>query len=614
MCGIAGIAGRGREWPEESGLQLVARLLDMQAHRGPDDSGLWESGNVVLGHRRLAIIDLSAAGHQPMTDPESRCAITFNGEIYNFKELRTELESAGRIFHSLSDTEVILNAYAEWGNRFVERLDGMFAFVICDPVRRILLFARDHIGIKPLYYSRASNGALCWASEVRPLVRSRLVSRALDHQSLSGFLRLGSIPEPETIFEGIKAFPPGHMAEVSIDSLSQFVPRPYWDLESFYLSGGGDSGNHPSMLEQTVRDQLVADVPVGIYLSAGLDSSALAAIAVATRETPGRLEAFTIASGDGNQNEAAWAASTASVLGLRHHTRILDNRTAGDWIPGGLASMDQPSCDGMNTYLVSRASRESGMVVALAGTGADELHGGYNHFYQLPRLFRLLSNPALRMLSAPLLAVASGTPSGARLRLVADGYPSISSMVDEKRRYFTPEWIRRHAPAGLDSFPARRHSTRGCLEDAVSMAEIGGYLRNTLLRDSDWATMANSQELRVPFLGKRYMEYVASLPWCVKTRKGGVNKPLIAATLSGELRGLLAKRPKTGFNLDFVQLISGPLRETLHEAVAALRESGFHLSPESLLEALETSRSQKLARRIWALIALGFYLRRNAGR
>ncbi|MBE2205413.1 MAG: asparagine synthase (glutamine-hydrolyzing) [Chthoniobacterales bacterium] len=614
MCGIAGIAGRGDGWPDKPGVQLVADLLERQVHRGPDDSGLWEGGDVVLGHRRLAIIDLSAAGHQPMEDPASGCVITFNGEIYNFRELRAELETLGRKFHSHTDTEVLLGAYAEWGSRFVERLDGMFAFVLCDPARRILLMARDHVGIKPLYYARASNGALCWASEVRSLIHSGLVSRTLAPTALTDYLRLGSIQEPHTIFAEVRAFPPGHMAEISVDSLAPFCPRPYWDLESFYRAGGGDPTAHRALLEQTVRGQLVADVPVGIFLSAGLDSSALATITVATREMPDRLAAFTIASGGGDQNEAAWAAAAAALLGLRHHTRILDDPTAGDWIPGGLAAMDQPSCDGMNTYLASRASRESGMVVALAGTGADELHGGYDHFYQLPRLFRLLAHPVLRRLAGPILALARGSLAVRRLRLMADAYPSLPAMVDEKRRYFMPEWIRRHAPVGTGDSGAVAASRCEHLEDAISLAEMSGYLRNTLLRDSDWATMANSQELRVPYLGKRYMEYVATLPWDAKMRRAGVNKPLIAKALTSELRSLLARRPKTGFHLDFVRLISGPLRETFREAIAALRENGFSLSPEHLLSALESTKSQKYARRLWALTALGFYLRHNVGR
>lgn len=586
-------------------------LLDAQIHRGPDDSGLWECDGVVLGHRRLAILDLSPAGHQPMVDPASGCAITFNGEIYNFKELRAELESVGRNFRSRSDTEVILQAYAEWGKGFVERLDGMFAFVICDPLRRCLLFARDHIGIKPLYYLRAANGAIAWASEVRPLVHGKLASAVLDKKALAGYLRLGSIQEPDTIFEGIKAFPPGHVAEIPVDRLSQFVPEPYWKLGLFLQGAEGDVANHGGMLGKTVSEQIVADVQVGIFLSAGLDSSVLASLAA--RETGGLIEAFTIASGNGEQNEAAWAARTSDSLGLRHHTRVLDKATSEVWIPDGLSAMDQPSCDGMNTYLASRASRESGMVVALAGTGADELHGGYDHFYQLLHFYRLLENPAARSVAAPLLMLAGLVPAGRRVRLLANCYPSISAMVDEKRRFFTPEWIRRHAPAGLVSMPEKTISSFS-LEDGITSAEISGYLRNTLLRDSDWATMANSQELRVPFLGRRYIEYVASLPWSAKRRRNGVNKPLIAALLPDAIRAALSTRPKTGFNLDFVNLITKSLRGIVCEAIDTLRENGFALRKENLLEVLEKTGSQKMARRVWALVALGHYIRQHAAR
>ena len=611
MCGIAGIVGRGDEWPKVACSELVGRLLDAQAHRGPDDSGIWEFEGVCLGHRRLAILDLSHAGHQPMVDPQSGCSITFNGEIYNFQELRAELERVGRTFRSHTDTEVILQAYATWGKKFVERLDGMFAFVICDPVRRSLLFARDHVGIKPLYYSSASNGALAWASEVRALALAGLTARTLNRRAISGYLRLGSIQEPDTIFEGVRAFPPGSIAEVSIDRPSPFTSECYWCLSSFFGAARGAAADHAAMLQRTVTEQLAADVPVGVFLSAGVDSSALAAMAA--RVTSGRLTAFTIASGEDEMDESAWASGTAAALGLPHNTRKLDAPTSAAWIPQGLAAMDQPSCDGINTYLVSRASRESGMVVALAGTGADELHGGYGHFSQLVRVAHLLANPISRLALSPLLSIAGLIPSGRRVQLLAGCYPSIFEMLNEKRRFFTPEWIQSHAPEWPDVRP-EIHSSPGCAEDQISAAEIGGYLRNTLLRDSDWATMANSQELRVPFLGRRYIEYMASLPWSAKSRRNGVNKPLIVAALPVGIRHALSARPKTGFNLDFVSLITGTLRESLHEAVEALLANGFHLRVEDLLVSLEKTRSQKMARRIWALLALGHYIHRHTAR
>lgn len=273
--------------------------------------------------------------------------------------------------------------------------------------------------------------------------------------------------------------------------------------------------------------------------------------------------------------------------------------------------MDQPSSDGMNTYLVSRASRRAGMIVALSGAGADEIHAGYEHFYQLILICRLLSHTLTGNLTRSVLKLAGAIPSARKALSIVEAYPSISAMVDEKRRFFSPEWIACHAP-GLEDEPVKPTGVSSSVETSISEAEIAGYLRNTLLRDSDWATMANSQELRVPFLGRQYMEYLATVPWSSKVRRGRVNKPPLAAMLPSAIRHSLEARPKTGFNLDFLALLCGPFQKAFQEAIDVLNDVGFQLNARHLTVLLRSSSSQKLARRYWALLALGFYIRKHS--
>jgi asparagine synthase (glutamine-hydrolysing) len=548
-----------------------------------------------------------------MHDRENGNVIVFNGEIYNFAELRAELKNQhpGYAFGSGSDTEVLLRGYAAWGTAMFARLDGMFALVLFDSANRKLVIARDHVGIKPLYYTQIDRGGWAFCSEVRGLIAAGVAAPRIDPEGLASFLRFGAVAEPRTFCAGVSSFPPGCWAELSLDGDGTLKPVVYWSPDRF-ITGLGDPDEHGAVLRRTVGEQLVADVPVGLFLSAGLDSTALAVLA--STLAPGRIKAFTISSGRGADDEAEIAGATARVLQMPHEVEALATARATAWAFDSLNAMDQPSADGTNTYLVSRASREHGMIAALAGTGADETHGGYGQFQTIPRWRNPLLGAVANWFGAPVLSMLGRRVEAERLKLMMSCAPSTRAMLAEKRRYFTPSWIAGYAPAWLP-----RQEGRGPLvadafadpRDEIVLGELGGYLRNTLLKDCDWATMSNSQELRVPYLGRRYLEYVLALPWAAKgRRRKGPNKPLIAATIPASLQAV-CRRPKTGFVVDVSSMLLGSHRDAFIRASASLNGVGFSLDGRRLLAELSRSHSRKEAHRLWALLALGNYIEQH---
>lgn len=612
MCGIAVVLGERQRDHETSVRTLTASLR----HRGPNSEAATEiplpgGRSLSLVHCRLAILDLSEAGRQPMEDPETGNVIVFNGEIYNFAELKEELLKfdAGYSYRSTSDTEVLLRAYAAWGTNVVGKCDGMFAFVLFDRRKNRLVVARDHAGIKPLYFAQLSPQEWVFSSEVRSILSTGLVPRRLSTTALADYLHFGAVQEPHTIIEGIEAFPAAHFAVMELDRPVAIKPQRYWSFAD-HTTSRTQPDDHASILQATVREQLVADVPIGLFLSAGIDSTALAIVAGRCGAT--NLRAFTISKG-GEDDEAHLAAATSQRLGIPHQIFSLSPHEEENWLSDALASMDQPSGDGANTYVVSRASRSAGMIAALAGTGADEIHGGYDHFYTLPPLQKGWRAAAARTVGPTLLRWTGSRAKAERLSLLMGAAPSLSGMVEEKRRYFTPDWIQRAAPVNVTR-PTLPGVLTGDSTDPLSqiaVAEVQGYLQNTLLRDSDWATMANGQELRVPYLGRRYMEFCAGVDWKHKTRsrKEG-NKPLVGSLLPTGYQAV-RKRAKTGFNLDYVSALTGGQCQQFLESSQRLNDLGFRISAEEILRQLKGPQAAKLARRAWALLALGSYVRQH---
>lgn len=572
MCGIAGIFGYDRRSAPVDRRELLA-IRDAMIHRGPDSAGLWlsEDERIGLAHRRLAIIDLSPAGAQPMASADGRLRVVFNGEIYNYRALRAELEKEGCIFRSQSDTEVLLYLYAKRGEEMVHALRGMYAFAIWDVEEKTLFLARDPFGIKPLYY--ADDGkCIRFASQVKALRKSPRVETAPDPAGHVGFYLWGSVPEPYTLYKGIRALPAGCTLRVSTGGLER--PREFFSLPKVFAEAeAAHSRLRPdevgealaSALRDTVRHHLVADVPVAVFLSAGLDSTTLATLANQEAATPLRTITLGFREYIGTENdETVLAEAVARQLGTVHRTRWITRADFEAERERILAAMDQPTIDGVNTYFVSQAAAEAGIKVAISGLGGDELFAGYPSFQDIPRMVRLFSPfralPALgrmfRLVAGPLLKRFT-SPKYAGLLEYGGTYSGAYLL---RRGLFMP-W---ELPQLLDADMVRdgwrelqplvrlEETLAGIATDRfkVSALELSWYMRNQLLRDADWASMAHSLEIRVPLVDIELVRRLA--PLLAVTL---LDKHCVARTLRVPLLSEVLHRRKTGFSV--------PVREWL---------------------------------------------------
>lgn len=557
-------------------------------HRGPDDEGVYSpsvrGGNsLCLGHRRLSILDLSPAGHQPMIDPGNGNVIVFNGEIYNYPELRRELESAGVSFLTRSDTEVILKAYARWGARCWERLQGMFACALFDAARNRLVLVRDPLGIKPLYYAWSKEGAFVFASEVRGLAASRRIPVEVDRGALATVLAYGAVQEPLTILKGVRLLKAGEWMELDLTGRSPTVSDygRHWrfpEAGSFRGTRREAVGELAACLDRAVKRHMLSDVPVGLFLSAGTDSSALAGVC---RRMGCMPEAFTISmEGYTAADELPLAARTARECGLPHHAIVLDTQQVEAWYRQFASGVDQPTVDGFNTWLISRAIREHGFKVALSGLGGDEMFGGYGGLTQIPKLWAL--NRLLRKLPAfvrkPCLAVLSRGMSSGKRQKFADMMRS--SMDFNRIALMRRSLFSSRALAGLGFtgsecllndiwMPLETDLNEGVDSGhpaaALGVLDARFYMRNMLLRDSDVFGMSHGVEIRVPFLDRELADLVFSFPGRWRKPEGGVNKPLLVE--AGGVPRHVVERKKTGFALPqghwLMHELAGRRRDTL---------------------------------------------------
>jgi asparagine synthase (glutamine-hydrolysing) len=571
MCGINGIFCSVRSGSSINREELL-RTRDAMEARGPDSAGEWISSDdrVALAARRLAILDLSPTGDQPMRDPSRQVTIVCNGEIYNYRELRAELEAEGFSFRGHSDTEVVLTLYLKDGPAMLSRLRGMFGLAIVDERLgrdRRLLIARDPFGIKPLYYSHSS-GAFRFASQLKALERSGEVGDAVDPAGLAGFLLWGSVPEPWTIRRDVRALPAGHFLLIDDDGLGDptpFVPEfPTEEHGRTPTSSVNPTDAARIAIEDSVRAHLISDVPVALFLSAGLDSSLIAAVATRQRTEP--LTTFTLSfdvlAGTA-QDEAPLAAAVAAQLGTRHIERHLTQADfVGLW-PRAIAAMDQPSIDGFNTYVVSALAHDEGIKVALSGLGGDELFGSYPNFREVPKLLRLAraarAIPGSRGAWPPLARTLFA--SKPKLQGVPRHGSSLPGSYFLRRGLFLPEELpgligRQAAAEGLASYdPVRdacRHMPPSRTDEweAIHQLETSMYMRNQLLRDSDWASMASSVELRVPLVDAHLRAALAAQRF-EPARSAG--KAALVRQIAPELPASLWQRPKTGFYIPVIE-------------------------------------------------------------
>ena len=591
MCGICGVIGiESKETVEV----LVRRMTAALVHRGPDGEGFLTVPRVACGMRRLSIIDLPG-GDQPIWNETNTVAVLYNGEIYNFHELRKDLESSGHIFRTNSDTEVVVHAFERWGENSVDHLRGMFAFAIVEmpqgpggrPARVFL--ARDRSGIKPLYYT-IFDGCLFFASEVRALLAGGAITPRLSPQALSSYLLFGSVGEPMTPLEGVLSLPPGCYLDLPIDDtpIRAVAPKQYWNgtqaLRSIANKDAGTvAASKPashvrSLLEDAVSSHLIADVPVGIFLSSGLDSTAIAALASGARKG---IHTFTVAFPDVEFSEAEVSRRTAERLGTEHSEFSLSGEEMLARLDEAVAAFDQPSMDGINTYFVSWAARQAGLKVALSGLGSDELFGGYPSFRATSKIRRLANASrwlpkSLRQALAPEAGAAKlsgSTPDALRKASAAWLDPSaLPHPYYFTRCLFTPMvvagWLREEPNAWRETAwaqwladAAREARTRDEFT-AVSWLELRSYLLSTLLRDTDAMSMHHSLEVRVPFLDSALVEYVLGLRESEKHNPAQPKSLLIAAL--GELlpKDLVAQRKRT-FTFPWEKWMRGPLQQKI---------------------------------------------------
>jgi asparagine synthase (glutamine-hydrolysing) len=569
VCGLNGIFAfnPAAELPKEA--ELVA-TRDAMAARGPDGVGAWWSADrrCGLGHRRLSIIDLSERALQPMLSAEGRFAIVFNGEIYNYAELRRELEAEGVRHRTTSDTETILNLYARDGAAMVKRLRGMFALAIWDAAKEALFLARDPYGIKPLY--TANDGCYFrFASQVKALLAGGQVSRDPEPAGLVGFHLFGHVPEPFTLYREVRALPAG--CTQWIDAAGPGEPIPFVNLGSILAEGARDPAPACETVERiraavldSVRAHMVADVEVGAFLSAGVDSGALVGLMRDMGQGP--IRAITLGFDQFRataEDEAPLAAEVAALYGAHHTVRRVDETEFHRDLPNILAAMDQPSIDGVNTWFVAKAAREAGLKVAISGLGGDELLAGYPSFVDLPRWRRtvgpLASIPGAGALARTLLDVFA--PSVARsqpkLRGLLDYAGTWEGAYLLRRGLFLPgelatvldpdsarEGLRRLEPLKL--IRATLAEDPGSDVGRVSVLESANYMKNQLLRDADWAGMAHSLEIRTPLVDIKLLQDLAPVVGGLKLGQG---KAALAASPSRALPPEVVSRAKTGFGV-----------------------------------------------------------------
>jgi asparagine synthase (glutamine-hydrolysing) len=527
-----------------------------------------------------------------MQDASTGNWIVFNGEIYNFRDLRSELEAAGNNFKSHSDTEVILAAYRAWGSDSFVRLRGMFAFALWDASRQILYLVRDPMGIKPLYYYD-DDKCFLFASEVRTLLKTGLVPRKIDPKGLFSFLAFGSVYEPHTIIDGISAIAPGHVVSLDISlERSGLTSRQYWDPLKF-ISGsapqsddgqGADAERKlPALLCDAVLSHLVSDVPVGVFLSGGIDSSCLAALMGIAGVRPAT---FSLVFREAEFNEAEYSRTIAKKFGTDHHELMISQQDALSSLPEALSAMDQPTIDGVNTWLVSAKARAAGVKVALTGLGADEMFAGYSNFRDVPRLERISADftkiPALlrRPVAAAAGVVGGKSDRGRKISQLADErtadknaathpYFVVRSLFnpEERRALFAGDYESAESDMGTLLQKSIAASANFDPVNRVSYLESHWYMRNTLLRDSDSMSMAHGLELRVPFLDRALVEACFRIPGKDKMR-ADTPKPLLLRSLGVELPGEIINRPKRGFTLPFEHWLRAEMRPMVEDALS----------------------------------------------
>ena len=627
MCGIAGICRLdGETLSPEAGIRVKA-MTDCLTHRGPDGEGLWQAGPVCLGHRRLSIIDL-AGGAQPMHSADGRLSVTFNGEIYNFAELRDELAAGGARFQTNSDTEVILEGYRRWGADCLARFGGMFAFALWDAERRRLFCARDRFGKKPFFYT-VQHGCLYFASELTALTRVPELPLTLDPQAVMRYLAYEYVPTPQTVYGEVRSLPPSHLL---LSGQGDVRLERYWDMPVPDEADPRDEGelcrelNH--LLSRAVRRRMVSDVPLGVFLSGGIDSSIVAGLMARQSATP--IKTFSIGFTEASYDESRYARIAAQAFGTDHHERILSAEECADELPGIVSRMDVPMADASvaPTWLLSGVTREH-VTVALGGDGADELWAGYEHYIgfkaaewynALPAFVRRgIIEPLARHLPAsagyinPRLAVATflrgaHAPAWQRVQTMLTAFTP-----EMQREILDTPWLEAHGdflrPDRLFA-PTREQYEHWLPESAAAplARAFHVYVRQFMLDDIlvkvDRCSMLHSLEVRAPFLDRDVAEFAARLPVRHKLH-GFKRKYLLKKAFADLLPPEILHRNKRGFQIPVAAWLRGRMRPLMEDLLseARLREQGI-FNPRAVRALMNEHISGRadLRKPLWTLL------------
>lgn len=553
MCRIAGVINPSL--PSQELISLVKGMCKTLEHGGPDDEGIYanEGSNLVLGHRRLSIIDITQSGHQPMLYAEGRYVISYNGELYNYKELKKELEQAGAYFTTQSDTEIIIAAYAIWGTASLERFSGMFAFAIWDNVNNELLIARDTSGIKPLYYSFVKEG-LAFASEVKAFKNIPWLKDTNNSWPVY-LMAYGHLPEPVTTLKHVRPLEKGHYLvykthsnTLEVKSFSRFT----------YLEKVNDRQEAIHLikekLEEAVKKHLISDAPIGVFLSGGLDSGIIAALANKHQQ---QLKTISIYFDNNEYSEKKYQDVLQQQLGCQHQQFLITENNFHTYLPGIVQSMDLPSCDGINTWFISKYARESGLKAVLSGIGGDELYGGYPSFRWIKTTL------ALSHLPHSLLKAGSSISAAKKFRRLV--YLNMNGAVGKYlflRGQFVPADIAKFLNMAEDEvwnilseqpqLPGIDYLSPG---NQASWMEINLYMQNQLLRDADVMSMSHGLEIRVPFLDKQFVDTTLKIQSAVKY-DGKLGKQLLIDAFKDMIPEVIWNRPKMGFTFPFKEWLS----------------------------------------------------------
>jgi len=594
--------------------QLITKMRDTMYSRGPDDAGVWMDGSVGLAHRRLSIIDISSLGHQPMVDGETGSVITYNGEVYNYKEIRKELEGYGIKFKSQTDTEVVLKAYRKWGRECVKKFNGMFSFAIWDSKKRGIFIARDRMGIKPLYYYH-DNDLLIFASRLNALMIHPRCPSDIDYESLGLYLDMGFVPAPWSIIKGVKKLQPGHALWVDKKSIAKHC---YWSLDSIIIDNSLKDVSENELIDRldvllndSVKLHLASDVPLGTFLSGGIDSSLITAIMCQYSQSSPKT--FTIGFDEKPYDESGYAEKIAQFLGTNHHSKRMEGQDLLSLFDDNTANFDEPLADwsSLPTMMVSRFAKEQ-VTVCLTGDGGDELFAGYHfypilfslqHLYRLPHALRFLLGQVAAKISSRKFAIVGQSFSQ---KDILSSFAFMRSMT----RPFNSQSLLAQGIQGetVEGLFRKRCANFGALDEVSKTCRLDAayYLTDDILQKVDVASMSTSLEARVPILDHRIVEFSQSLP--IKFKLRGLNtKWILKKVLAKYIPEKLFKRPKRGFVAPFDSSSSSRLKEIIQDelSIAQIKQFGY-LNPGGVQKLIDSYLlgGKGTDQLLWALLCL----------